>query len=96
MYTKISKYFYLSFALVLFKQWLWEMESKIPIIKPNQPLKIIWDFLIVFIIYIYFHLIPMQISFDFFYDDELVSFCEKFGIQNLEKLLVLIPKSFFA
>ena len=38
----------------------------------------------------------MQISFDFFYDDELVSFCEKFGIQNLEKLLVLIPKSFFA
>ena len=34
----------------------------------------------------------MQISFDFFYDDELVSFCEKFGIQNLEKLLVLIPE----
>ena len=42
----------------------------IPIIRPDKKGKIIWDLIIIFIISFFFFVIPMQLCFDMFYDDE--------------------------
>lgn len=42
----------------------------IPVVKPNSKAKIIWDVLILIIISFFFFVIPLQISFDIYYDEQ--------------------------
>lgn len=67
--------------------------KKIPVIKPNTKAKVLWDTLIIFTISLYFFIIPMQISFDFFYDDEFIIALHKIHISSgLAHFIVVIPE----
>lgn len=69
------------------------LDRHIPVIKPNQRFKLIWDFVIISIIMIFFFILPMQLSFDFFYDHEFLQFCEKNHINhNLSHFILFIPE----
>lgn len=61
------------------------LDSKLPVIQPNQKFKLIWDFFIILIIIIYFFILPMQLSFNFFYEKELE---KTFQQQNLSKSVI--------
>jgi len=62
------------------------------VILPDQKLKMLWDLIIIFVISIYFYLIPVQLSFDIFYDDELEAVFHSMHMNpNLSKFIVLIP-----
>lgn len=49
--------------------------------------------MIIIIIIVYFFLVPMQLSFDFFYDDEFEEWCEGLHIDpHISHFIVLIPE----
>lgn len=61
-------------------------------IKPYQKAKVLWDILILLTIVFYFFLIPLQISFDFYFDEKLHHFfIEKELSPFLSEFLVLLP-----
>jgi len=64
------------------------------VIKPNQKIKIIWDILILVIIVFYFFVIPMQLSFDIYYDDqfELYALSKNYSPQVIQFIL-MIPEA---
>jgi len=65
----------------------------IPTIRPDKKIKIIWDLVIILIISLYFYIIPMQLSFDMFYDDELEYFFQKHYVNpSLASFLVIFPE----
>ena len=65
----------------------------VPVIKPDKKMKIIWDLIIIFIISIYFFLIPMQLCFDMFFDDELELLFEKYNVNHsLAGFIILFPE----
>ena len=69
------------------------IDKYLPVIKPNTKAKVIWDSMIIVIISLYFFIIPMQISFDFFYDDEFVDALHRINIStNISHFLILIPE----
>lgn len=69
------------------------LDRQIPVIKPNQRFKIIWDFGIISIIMMFFFILPMQLSFDFFYDHEFLEICEKNHIDpHLSHFILFIPE----
>ena len=69
------------------------MMMYIPIIKPDKKIKIIWDLLVIFIISIYFFLIPMQICFDMFFDDELELLFENNNVNHrVAGFITLFPE----
>lgn len=69
------------------------LDKIVPVIKPNQKSKLIWDFIIILIIMMYFFVLPMQLSFDFFWDLEFEDFCDKQHIDHtLSKFIVFIPE----
>lgn len=69
------------------------LDKNIPVIKPNMRLKLIWDFFIILIIMMYFFIVPMQLSFDFFYDEEFEIFCEQFHIKkSISHFIIFIPE----
>ena len=70
-----------------------KLGSFIPTIRPDKKLKIAWDLVIILIIGLYFYIIPMQLSFDMFYDDELEYFFHKHHLnQTLANFLVIFPE----
>ena len=83
---RIKKHFdFLLKALKLFE--------KIPVLMPDRKLKVIWDLLIILIISASFYIIPMQLSFDIFYDDELLEvFAEKQISAFWGKTIIVIPE----
>ena len=71
-------------------QWL---NESIPVIKPNQRAKIMWDVLILIIIVFFFFVIPMQISFDIFYDEQFTMLMEeKHMSPTLTHFILMIPE----
>ena len=67
--------------------------KRIPVIKPNTKMKVIWDTTIILTISIYFFIIPMQLSFDFFYDEEFVAALSKINISpSISHLIILVPE----
>ena len=59
---------------------------------PDNRIKMIWDMVIILIIIIFFCIIPMQICFDIFYDDELEELFAEKGLHHyLGVFLVTIP-----
>ena len=62
-------------------------------ILPDQKMKMIWDIIIIFVISIYFYLIPIQLCFDIYYDDELEAIFHSLHMNHyLAKFIVLIPE----
>ena len=62
---------------------------------PDNRIKMVWDMVIIIIIILFFCIIPMQICFDVFYDDELEEVFKEFGINHyLGIFLVTIPDIF--
>ena len=70
------------------------MDETLPVIKPFQKFKVIWDLLILFIIGGFFFLIPMQLCFDFDYEQELQTMIA--GVSGIPdstaKFFVLAPE----
>lgn len=67
--------------------------EKIPVLMPDRKLKVVWDLLIILIISAYFYIIPMQLSFDIFYDDELLEvFAERQISSFWGKSIIVIPE----
>ena len=65
----------------------------VPTVRPEHKYKIIWDLFIVIIIMCYFFIIPMQLSFDMFYHDELVDFFKNEEVSyKLANFLILLPE----
>jgi len=72
---------------------LLKLERYIPVILPDQKMKMIWDLIIIFVISIFFYLIPVQLCFDIYYDDELEAVFHSLHLNNhLGKFIVLIPE----
>ena len=66
----------------------------IPVIKPNQKAKILWDVLILIIIVFFFFVIPMQISFDIYYDEQFTILMESKHISsNITHFILMIPEA---
>ncbi len=88
----ILKILFLIF-LVLLNRFSKFVEKCIPVIKPNQKIKLIWDLIIILIISVYFLIIPMQLSFAFFYDNEFEEFCAINKISHsISKIILTIPE----
>ena len=61
--------------------------------RPDKKIKMFWDLMIISIISLYFYLIPMQLSFDMFYDDLLEKIFEQIDIDYyLSSFIILIPE----
>lgn len=74
---------------------LQKLSSYIPVIKPNTKSKIMWDMLIIVIISLFFFVIPAQICFDMFYDDELEYFFHKYHFNpHVAELFIFFPEVF--
>lgn len=59
---------------------------------PDRKAKVFWDTLVIFIICIFFCIIPLQLCFDIFYDDELeIIFEEHHMNYHLSVFLVSLP-----
>ena len=70
----------------------WFNES-IPVIKPNQKAKIMWDVLILIIIVFFFFVIPVQISFDIVYDEQFTMLMdEKNMSSSLTHFILMTPE----
>ena len=66
----------------------------IPLIRPNQKRKLMFDSVVLFIILTYFFIIPMQLSFDFYYDVEFETFSEHQGwSHSLTKAILVLPEA---
>ena len=62
-------------------------------IKPFQKIKVIWDVVILVIIVGFFFIIPMQLSFDFYYEIEFEELLEHYHFHhNLSSFLVFLPE----
>ena len=69
------------------------LNNQIPVIKPNQKIKILWDILILIIICFYFFVIPLQISFDIYYDDQFEKYASSKGYsEHIISFILLIPE----
>ena len=69
------------------------LDSIIPVIKPYQKGKVLWDILILLTIVMFFYLIPLQISFDFYYDEELLLIFNSMHLSaHISELLIIIPE----
>ena len=66
----------------------------IPVIRPNQKIKILWDILILIIIVFYFFVIPMQLSFDIYYDDQFEKYAHsKHYSKSAIDFILMIPEA---
>ena len=71
------------------------MAKFIPIIRPDKKVKIVWDLIIIFIISFFFFVIPMQLCFDMFYDDEFEHLFEKMELNHsLAFFILFLPEMF--
>ena len=62
-------------------------------IKPYQKGKVLWDIIILFTIVFFFYLIPLQLSFDFYYDELILERLEINNFNpNISKLIVFLPE----
>ena len=69
------------------------LDENIPVIKPFQKIKVFWDVVILVIIVGFFFIIPMQLSFDFYYETEFEEILEHYEVhKNLAGFLVFIPE----
>ena len=67
----------------------------VPTIMPDRKMKMVWDMIILMIISFFFCIIPMQLSFDIFYDDEFEQYLYTYHINHsIAKFLVMIPEIF--
>jgi len=67
----------------------------IPIIRPDKKVKIIWDLIIIFMISFFFFVIPMQLCFDMFYDDEFEQLFKDYHLNSsLAFFIVFLPEIF--
>ena len=63
-------------------------------IRPNQRGKLMFDIIVLWIILAYFFIIPMQLSFDFYYDVEFELYAEKKNISHsVVKMVLLLPEA---
>ncbi len=63
-----------------------------PTIKPDEKIKLFWDILILFIILGFFIIIPLQLSFDFFYDEVFEKYAETLEMSHsLTTFIVFLP-----
>lgn len=70
-----------------------KLVTNLPTIRPEKKVKIIWDLIILFIISFYFYIIPMQLSFDMFFDDELETTFHKYHYNlKLASFLIIFPE----
>lgn len=68
------------------------LSHHIPTIKPDEKIKLFWDILVLFIILGFFILIPLQLSFDFFYDESFEHFAETIHLSHsLTIFIVFLP-----
>ena len=59
---------------------------------PDRKAKVIWDTLVIFIICLFFCIIPLQLCFDIFYDDEIEEIFKKIELSHsLSVFIVSIP-----
>ena len=62
-------------------------------IIPDQKIKMVWDLLIILIITMFFCIIPVQICFDIFYEDEIELLLHNHNIGSLlSSFLVFLPE----
>ena len=58
-------------------------------------IKLVWDLIVIFVISVYFYLIPMQLFFDIFYDDELEKAFQYTNMNHyLIKFIIMLPEIF--
>ena len=75
-----------------FKKLLKKIANYIPVIMPDRKAKVVWDTVVIIIICIFFCIIPMQLCFNIFYDDELEKIFEELHIHHmLSVFFVSIP-----
>lgn len=73
--------------------WLQKIEEHIPVIKPDQKFKVLWDIVIFFIILFYFFIIPLQLGFDFIQEESVLEHLLSFGINHhLAEVVVFFPE----
>ena len=83
----------LLFILDQYEKFTIGLDHYIPVIKPYQKIKILWDVLILFTIVGFFFLIPLQLGFGFDFDHEFHSFLQFYNIANkLNTFITLIPE----
>lgn len=76
-----------------FQHLLKTIINLIPVIKPNQRVKIIWDVFILIIISFFFFVIPLQISFDIYYDEQFTLLMESSKISStITNFILVIPE----
>ena len=69
------------------------LDSSIPVIKPYQKIKVLWDILILLTIVGFFFIIPLQLSFEFDYEEEFSLILESYHLnESLIHLVTLIPE----
>lgn len=70
------------------------LNDAIPVIKPNQKAKILWDVLILIIIVFFFFVIPVQISFDIFYDEQFTMLMDDKNVSlTITHFILMIPEA---
>ncbi len=72
-----------------------KLTKKIPVILPDSKPKVLWDTLIIVIICFFFCIIPLQLCFDIFYDDEIEEVLSELELShNISVFLTGLPDLF--
>ena len=92
--NKFKNNFLIKFLILgkYFDKLIQKSSKWIPVIMPDRKAKVIWDTVVIFIICVFFCIIPLQLCFDIFYDDEIEALFEEIQLNHhLSVFIVSIP-----